>query len=270
MVQDQSREHDAPVIVAGDIFDKWNAPVELVNFLLENINRPFYCVPGQHDLPYHSIEAMKRTAYYSLVCAGKIIDIQVEFPEIIGTNVRLWAFPWGMKITPLPEDAKSDLLLEVAVCHHYVWQGECKHPEAEKKDHVSKLRKKLEGYDVAVFGDNHKGFLYEEEGFCLFNGGTLMRRKSDERDYRPHVGLLFSDGRVERQALDTSRDKFITNLHENGPVGDEIFLPFLEKLSSMTDAGLDFEDALKRTMKKMGVSKEVREIIMECMEGKSE
>src|SRR5688572_18895632 len=44
-----------PVICAGDIFDRWNPPPELVNFALRFLPNGMICVPGQHDLPNHNI-----------------------------------------------------------------------------------------------------------------------------------------------------------------------------------------------------------------------
>src|SRR5688500_1062308 len=45
-----------PILCAGDIFDKWNAPPELIHFALEHLPDGMICVPGQHDLPNHRME----------------------------------------------------------------------------------------------------------------------------------------------------------------------------------------------------------------------
>jgi hypothetical protein len=61
-----------PILCAGDIFDKWNSPPELIRFALEHLPDGMICVPGQHDLPNHSFEEIHRSAYGVLREAGKI------------------------------------------------------------------------------------------------------------------------------------------------------------------------------------------------------
>ena len=47
-IRDLQKEFDCPVICAGDIFDKWNSPPELINFAYDNLPE-IYAIPGQHD-----------------------------------------------------------------------------------------------------------------------------------------------------------------------------------------------------------------------------
>ena len=80
-------ELECPVLIAGDIFDRWNASPELINFAMKYL--PIvdtYAIPGQHDLPLHNYEDMEKSAYGVLKRAGTIDDFPTAaFP----TRTRL-------------------------------------------------------------------------------------------------------------------------------------------------------------------------------------
>ena len=58
--------HNCPIVYAGDIFDKWNSPPELINFAIEHLPKG-HAIPGQHDLPLHNYEDIRKSAYWTLV-----------------------------------------------------------------------------------------------------------------------------------------------------------------------------------------------------------
>lgn len=71
-----SRSYASPIICAGDVFDRWKASPALIHFALTNLPVDMHCIPGQHDLPYHSLENMNESAYGVLVKAGKIEHLE--------------------------------------------------------------------------------------------------------------------------------------------------------------------------------------------------
>lgn len=149
----------APVIYAGDIFDKWNSPPELINFALEQLP-PGYAIPGQHDLPCHAYEDVHKSAYYTLCHSGHLIDLKPNEPvEIVKNKVRLHGFPWGH--TPYPCKNKKQDWIDVAVVHDYCWIKNKGYQGAPEDKAMSKHLVRLMGYDLAVFGDNHIQFLVE-------------------------------------------------------------------------------------------------------------
>lgn len=258
-----------PVICAGDIFDRWNAPAELINFALAYLPR-MYAVPGQHDLPHHSYEDIRKSAYWTLVEAGKIVNLEPGKPLGVGT-MQLWGFPWGTPVEPCPETAY--LGLDVAVIHSYLWTEKSRsgYPGAPKEKRLVVYAKKLKGYDAAVFGDNHKGFqsFVPSLGCRVLNCGGYMRRKSDERDYQPTVGLLRSDGTITRYKLDVSEDKFL----DSGDIPQSLrdnnigFDTFLEELSAFGDAAINFNEAVHRLLEREKVSPVVKRIVLASLEG---
>lgn len=214
-VGDLAREFGCPIICAGDLFDRWNSGPELISFAIKNLPR-MYAIPGQHDLPHHRIEDIRRSAYWTLVEAGVIIDISsrseqpvVRHGNFYPTNMRpltLYGFPWGMGVAP--RASKTDGI-SLAVVHAYCWIDGKGYPGAPNASKVGSFREKLSGYDVAVFGDNHQHFSSTWVGGHVWNCGCLIRRKIDEKQLKPLVGLLGENGVIKRHYLDCSEDKWV-------------------------------------------------------------
>lgn len=161
-----------PVICAGDIFDRYNAGPELINFALAYLPR-MYAIPGQHDLPHHSYEDIRKSAYWTLVEAGKILNLEPGKPVGVGV-MQLWGFPWGTPVEPCPET--PHLGIDVAVVHQYVWMKEHGYPGAPEENRVKNFLGKIVGYDAVVVGDNHKGFKAHQILNCLLPGNWVRSR----------------------------------------------------------------------------------------------
>lgn len=101
--------------------------------------------------------------------------------------------------------------------------------------------------------------------YSIFNGGTFIRRKSDERLHKPCVGIIYSDGTVKRHLLDTSVDKFHEDVedHPETAIDMKAFIDGLEKLG---EQGVDFREAVKQHLAKEDLSKETKQIILSAIE----
>lgn len=271
-VKELQRKYKCPVICAGDIFDRnkkisdgWNAPPELINYAIQYLPDDMYAIPGQHDLPNHQYSDIGRSAYWTLVEAGKITNIPPNVLFNIGNRFLVRGFPPGYEIEPCKENNWD---FTIAVVHDYIWTKESCYPDAPKGKNLRVVFKKLEGFDIAVYGDNHKGFVNDVIEPKIFNCGTLMRRKSDEVDYKPQVGLLLESGKVVPYRLDISEDKHITKAEEQvkseiATLNMEEFFDDLEKLGKTS---LDFTDAAKEFLHSHKVSNEAKQILFDAME----
>ncbi len=258
---------NVPVICAGDVFDRWNAPVELVNIAAGLMpSTRIFSIPGQHDLPLHNLSDLKRSAYWTLCMMGALHD-RCAGDGCITTSLKngvcLHFSAWGSEIPPTPQDEQMHIL----ITHRYVWAEGASYPGADESGHIKSLSKTLKGYAVAVFGDNHKGFTSTTpDGTVVFNCGGMMRRKSDEADYRPGYGMLFSDGTVERRYFDTSKDVF-TPVTESSPLlATGSFDKFLSSLSELQTAVPDFPTVLRRLSERSTIPDGVRKVIQEVLE----
>jgi DNA repair exonuclease SbcCD nuclease subunit len=269
---------DLPVFCGGDVFDRWSSCPRLINFAMRELPLSFWSVMGQHDMPYHNWEERRSSAFWTLVEADR-----VGFGDVLegldkgrfgwlGMNLAYAGFNWGEEILPLDEFPRGKLEgVKVCIAHKYCWIGAARESSiATDRNSLDSCSANLKGYDVVLFGDNHKGFLvHEKKRGTVFNAGTFMRRASDEIDYRPMVGILYEDGTVEPHYLDTSREvmsgdtavrsaeKMIVNIEG-----------FVEELRNMQDSGLKFQTAIERALEERGAGKSVRRIILEAMEGK--
>ena len=262
----KARCNDAPILYAGDIFNQWNASPEVINFALEYLPHGF-AIPGQHDLPNHNYDEIKRSAYWTLVEAGQLDNL--ESGEVEGSSgLVLHGFPWGFPLTTSKHQERKYAVgaLQIAVVHQFVWCTNTGYPGALKENLVGNLCKNITGYDAVVFGDNHKGFDALVNKMTICNCGALMRRKTDERDYRPSVSLLHADGTVTRHYLDISQDKFIEVTEAEEAV--EKILDMTAFVSGLQDLeandALDFVAAVKRFLKDNKVVGRVAEIILEA------
>lgn len=255
-----------PIICAGDIFDKWNSPPELINFaldFLEELECEMYSIPGNHDLPYHNYEDIHKSAYEALTFSPNFVDMN---QSIRMQKARLDPFPPGREVVPSATKGK----LQIAAVHDYIWENKRNsYPGAPLKNTTKAWAKKLKGYDVAIFGDNHIGFTSTwAKHPTVFNCGTLMRRTIAERQYQPQIGILFYDGSVLALELDCSSDLFL----EDDTCSEILNIPnmqeFLEELSSIGAKGLDFVAAVEDFLKSTKVGNRIRKIILESLEEK--
>ena len=278
-LQDLQQQYKCPILVAGDVFDLWygasnKAASELINFAMLHMPKEVCSIPGQHDTPEHNTAQMERSAYYSLVLSKTIRDMEgIETQPLVDFNT--YTFAYGEKIEPPDRGlTKTTGQPNIAIVHEYVCTARTAHPKAPKEAFIGKtsnsnlINGKLYGYDVIVYGDNHKGFKAYVGKTVIWNCGTLMRRKSDEEDYKPQVGLLYSDGMVKPHYLDTSKDKHLTadEVKDVEDVEEQDMEQFAEELRKLCASALDFSDAMKEFWRSDKTRKAVRNIIRKAME----
>lgn len=242
-----------------------NPPPALINWAIRELPE-MIAVPGQHDLPNHRLEDVRNSAFWTLAEAKAIVPaIEVGWA---GTGIEVTPFPWETEIRPHPR-GKVEGLIRVALCHRYVCRSLAEaYPGAPPSVRASALREQLRGYDVAVFGDNHKPF-EKRVGDCLvYNCGALIPRTAAEQSHRPSVGLLLEDGSVRREYLDTSEDKW-----EDRP-GEEIageglttgLAEFRRELAELSVEEVDYAGAVRRFAARPETAEAVRDILLRSVE----
>lgn len=263
--------NECPIIIAGDIFDDgWRpikCPPELINFVINElgqIKQPIYAIPGQHDLPYHRYEDIKKSAYWTLVQAGVIENLNPGM-IMVGEHFRLYGYPWGLKPNyNLPLEAKNDGRVNIAVVHDYCWKDGHSFPGAPPDKHVDDQMKLLQGFDTVVFGDNHIPWIHYSLGasYHVINCGTFIRRHRDDTP-KPRVHFIFDGGRVGYEFLNTAQDKPMVDipasvLDKKEFNADEL----LEMFTIFRDVKLDFKQVLEQYMLKSKTPDAIKEIIL--------
>lgn len=273
-LKELQKQHDVPILCAGDIFDRWNPPVQLVNWAIDNLPK-MTAIPGQHDLPFHQVSNIKASAYWTLVKAGKIVDMSTVYQGVYGQkNILVQGFPWGEEIKPFEykpiNKREKDNRVKIALIHKYIWVSGCAYPTATE---TSKLEytEKYEGWDTVVYGDNHKGFIRNNpKGTSIINCGTFLKRHVDDIPYNPSVGLIYDNGTIEKHELNCNDDiitepKFKLEVPENFERLDG----FIGSLKEMENHQLEFESILRKSLfESPEFHDRVKEIIKKALEEK--
>lgn len=257
-----AEKHDCPILCAGDVFDKYNPSPTLINWAIEHLPT-MYAIPGQHDLPYHNHEEISRSAYWTLAKEGTLLHLGGLAGDFGGAlfakmNLNVRAFPFGVKIEP----CQCDDGLNIAIAHQMVWKNNKPYPDAPGD--VTGMKKQLQGYDVAIFGDNHSGFDAKIGDTIVWNCGCLIPRKITEKDYEPVIGLIWDDGMVKGFRLDTSEDKWIDETPETC-VSSHDMDEVLSVFGNLAADSLDFREVVERYLRDNDVRKPVKQVILEAM-----
>ena len=249
-----------PVVCSGDLFHVYDPPPRLINFALDHLFT-MYAVPGQHDMRNHVRSDMDCTAYGTMKRVGIVVDLEEGKPQPIEGCV-LHGFPWGSEITPAPKE-RPFLGFHMAVCHCYVWTAESCHPEAPPDKHLAYTLKLLDGYDCALFGDNHKTIHHTSDSITLFNPGTFLRRRVDDIDHRPCVGILLSNGTVKKRYLDCSSDVIVRI--EKKAEFDGGVVGFAEELKGVQSRTIDYREAVVLASDHPEVSSGARSLMLDSI-----
>lgn len=249
----QEENGNIPVLIGGDIFDHSNPPPEAINFLLENMPENVIAVPGQHDLENHVLENIKKTAFWTLKKAGKI-NYSSSKNILIDSVAKLVIYfaSWGADLSKIEKVKADPNFKHILLCHKYVWFDDTtKYGGQEKPEgKLIGLRKFLQQFDFAVFGDNHIPFR-KKIGKCqVINCGTLIRRKLDERDYNTGCTILYDDGSISFQEFDTTKDLYL-QVREEDKEENSLNISsrkFMEELESMDADEIDYQQEIEKKL----------------------
>lgn len=269
---------DARVLIAGDIFDRWDAPPELLNCVIhwfKNTPTDIYAIPGQHDLPQHNYGERRRSAYGTLIEADIIKNIHPENPISYTAGpveVSVTGVPWGYDLAAAKRPRRPGWGPRIALVHKYIWAGVCKHPGARQADHLRSVFEAAGGYDVVAFGDNHLRFFRATEVAgrtqSIINCGAMQRRTADQIDYDPHVYLIDAAGAVYPVALDITGDVFEARGDAAPVAGSNPDLDsFIYELHRAADECPSFGDSLRRYLEDNRTGADVAKLLLDSIGG---
>jgi hypothetical protein len=271
-LRDLQRAYRAPIFIAGDLLDKWNASPRTISLAIQWFKelvpeQDVFAIPGNHDLPHGNQSELFSSAFWTLVEAGAIKYIPPNTSVEVG-NAIVWA--WTEESVPPPKG--NGLAINVALIHDFIWTKDTGHPTASNTKRWASWVQKLKGWDMAVFGDNHKGFLIQQDKtVSVLNCGTFIRRYQDERDYRPSVGVLFASGVMGRHFLDNKSDNFLNldkQVLETLNRLDADTEALCQELTKLHSARLSYERAVRHWIDKQQIEEPVKKIMLRCLLGK--
>jgi hypothetical protein len=206
-----------------------------------------------------------------LVEANTLWDLPTGKPfpiEGLGTKFIVVGFPFGSKLSPIKLLPYQKDQIKVAVLHQYVWTASSSFPNAPRSAHVTSLLKlaKHYRYTHVVTGDNHLAFQTEHDGVTVFNCGSIINRNSDQRNYKPSVGILHDDGSIQRLYLDTSKDKWLAEdkIKFNSKKAD--LRELIEGFKKLSTDTIDFLELLEKHLDDPKVKSDVKKALLEIIE----
>lgn len=198
-VAQASGQGHCPVFVAGDVFHRHNEPIGFVNEVVNwftGVN-DWYAIPGNHDLPHHRYEDLRRSAYWSLV---KMTNVQTLSP---GRSYEFGSYAvtgWPYGIRPRPPRSGNTLMTQIALIHDFCYTT-VPFPGVDPEKHADKWAARLAGYDLCFFGDNHDSFSHLTDDTEIVNVGNALNRTRTEKWHRNTVVTLHPGGRYSRVPL---------------------------------------------------------------------
>ena len=268
ILRDITENYSCPLIVCGDLFDRWAVNPELITFAMRSLPPTVFAIPGQHDLPNHDLDQMGRSGYGVLSECERIFDMSDGICVVPRDceGVRLYPFPWGNRMKSIDYDLPDDLL-NVAIAHQYVHNGDgTKHVEADDDDTVDFQRRNAKGFDAAFFGDNHIPF----ESGRFFNCGSLMTRHASDRHHDHGFFIIHDTGQIQRIIIpeDDIQCVNIDDVMKMVESGSDLGLDITQvgaALAALWADGLDFVSALNQFMKDNDVADDVVKRVTEAV-----
>lgn len=265
-----SKQHGCPVLCAGDVFDSWKASPWLCSLAFQALPRPFVTIPGQHDLPMHSLAHYDRSTLALLEIVSK-----TQFHVLMGEGISfgrsdIVGRPFGSlkdfdptRIDP-PDPARRRILL----LHELVWP-DARPSWSKGGDWTSEeLLDQFGGYfDLILTGDNHTPFVRQREGALLVNPGSMLRITADQADHTPRCYLYYAEtNEVVSVEYPIERDVHNREHLDRARERDERIAAYIERMSDNWELGLSFRKNLEAFFAANDVSTKVRELVWQHLE----
>jgi DNA repair exonuclease SbcCD nuclease subunit len=280
-----------PLLIAGDFFDqpkpgpfleKWIIdlfreyiyPGDRITFQAwgEAKQLPIYVIPGQHDLPEHSIKQIDDSGLGVVAAAGVLTLLSDPGKFGLGAtgshgfNGVINGWPWGQEYelvygNPNPKlDGGTILMVHRMISQGELWSGQ----SVEQPGYLLRLYPEVQ---LVLSGDNHQTFVYEQDGRYLVNPGSLLRQTAAQVDHRPCVFRYESDHLAPEQIfLPIEQDVLdLTQLQEE-KARDGRIDAFVERLDTGVELGLDYVANLKSHLEANPVRDGVRDMTWRCVE----
>jgi DNA repair exonuclease SbcCD nuclease subunit len=262
-IADLQREHECPVIDAGDVFNTWKPGEYMCQWAIKNLPDGIITIPGNHDLPNHNLSLYEKSGLAVLEAAKKIVVLKDDFYR--GQDFAVYGIPYGSRFVPLINEWKKSKK-SIAVVHVYVAESV---PSFITDGYTpQQLLDALPGYDLIVSGHNHTPLIYEKRGRLVVNPGSLMRMFADQADMKPCVWLWYADtNEVDAVYLPIERGVVSRDHIEKREDRDTRMEAFVSRLKGDVNMALSFEENLERYIKKNKISEETEKIIWEVVNG---
>lgn len=258
-LRDLQKQHNCPVLDAGDLFHKPKPSPFLLQWAIRNMP-DMVTVEGNHDQSCHNSDLFEKTGLAVLEAAGVAHVITYDDLYESPSSFSVRGFPWGTELYGVPRRTKR----QVALMHIMTYTGRSPFPGC-KDPGAAALLDKMSGFDLVVTGHNHTPFVVEREGRLLVNPGSLMRSTADQADHLPRVYLWYAEDNHVEPVYVPIEFGVVSREHLTAPEErEERLSAFVSRLTNDIEVGLSFSQNMERWLSRNRVRARTKEIIQEA------
>ena len=248
--------HGCPLVFPGDVFNTWKADSELLNKVMAVWPKgDVLAVCGQHDLRNHNLELQDQSAFDTLRLAGMLQDVSQEAKEL-PKGIVVYGASWGREAKAAPNCAHP-----VLVAHVTLWEKPF--APGQKPGEATRYLKENKDWQLICTGDNHQTFTAIDGISELVNAGSVMRMRSDQKDFRPCVFLWNADiGNIRQLFIPISPDVISDARCKAAKEREARENEFVARLESDADISFSFNDHIDKAL--ITETEEVRACVLEC------
>lgn len=259
----QKEKGNIPVLHAGDLFHVARSSLSVVNLALQRLPERMWCVPGQHDLPEHSLEQFDDSAMANLKYAGRVMADNFVNAFETPDHFNVVFFPYGSKLRECWLGGRKNIALIHTLVQAPSGDG-FKHAED-----ASRIFDRLKSFQLIVCGDNHTPFTVRDRrsGQLLVSPGSLMRMSADQADHRPRVYLWYGDTNEVEPVYLPIEEGVVDRSHiDEKEEHDGRMEEYKRKLRRGIEADISFEGNMKKYLHKNRVKPKVERTIYSAMQ----
>ena len=269
-LSDLQTKYTCPILNGGDLFDWWKASPWLLRYALKHIpDNVMITIPGQHDLPNHSMLLYEKSGMSVLEQAGHITVLHDKNAfEHFKSHFTIFGVPYGMEpMKSIVGRIRNEH--NVLILHQLCWHKEKPFPDSPAEGNAISILKKYPDMDLIITGDHHRSFAVGYRGRLLINPGSMMRMTADQIDFEPSCFLWYAEDNTFERVPYPIRKGVVSREHiEKTELRDNRLEAFIEGLRSNVELGLSFEDNVNKYIAENKLPERTIEILKEVINAK--
>lgn len=247
----------ADVFIVGDIFhSNSDTSFECIKIVqdfakeLEKIGLKLYVIFGNHDLMYHSVENLDKSAV-GILMNSENIYFAGDYSDNVGAG------HFNEKIE------NKRIIFKHILC----FKSKDELPPNVEAVTAQELLDEYDNAKYVFLGDNHHSFIYENKGKKVINPGCLIRRNSNFKDYDCKIVYVNENENIVEfipiiDSEDLIDDSYILQENER----NERIESFVDKLKKTKGISLDFIENVQNEMKHNKFETELVQVVDELLE----
>lgn len=244
-VYKEAEERYANLIIAGDLFHRPRVSEEVLNMFLDialHTEVKTYLIAGQHDLLYHNWDNVEKSSFGVMWSIVKSDNTNLKDARQIAN-----ACHYGKEF----KYSYSKLNLNMVILHRLVYKNNV----PDYIDHGNTAEEILLAYPnvikYIITGDNHNGFIYENDYRYVINPGCLTIQVSDKINYKPFIIYIdMHDEKIVKINVPYNSEIITDEYIKQNEERDERIEAFLSTIKKGEKISLSFEDNLRNYIKK--------------------